>query len=106
MKFKSSLLFIALNLALCFIFASSAFTSAHAEKEKQISNQFKNKWAVLVGVENFKEKRLNKGIRLDDAAVELKDMLVDKYNFDAEGVFLLTNEEATRGCVKGAIGEG
>lgn len=67
----------------------------------------KQKWAVVVGISNYQDRRLNNTFANDKAARDFFSYLVDeKYGrFAKDHVKLLTNEEATRRGIANAIGD-
>lgn len=65
-----------------------------------------DKWAVVIGINEFAEKSLNNNLGMDRAARDFFAYLVDpRYGrFDRDHVRLLTNDEATRQNILSATG--
>ena len=67
----------------------------------------KNKWAVVIGIDKFVEKPLNNGLKMDKAAQDFYDYLVDPKagRFDRDHVRLLANQNATRQGILNTLGD-
>ncbi len=67
----------------------------------------KNKWAVVIGIDKFVEKPLNNGLKMDKAAQDFYDYLVDPKagRFDKDHVKFLANQNATRQGILNALGD-
>ena len=67
----------------------------------------KNKWAVVIGIEKFVEKPLNNGLKMDKAAQDFYDYLVDPKagRFERDHVRFLTDQAATRQGILNALGD-
>lgn len=66
----------------------------------------KQKWAVVVGVGRFKERRLDSNVRPDEAATAFRQYLIDPHGgrFDPNHVKVLLNDEATQQYILSAVG--
>lgn len=67
----------------------------------------KNKWAVVIGIDKFVEKPLNNGLKMDKAAQDFYDYLVDPKagRFEKDHVRILTNQNASRQGILNALGD-
>lgn len=104
MKSTQNVCFLLLTV-LSFMFCSSLPLPSYAVSEKK-TPQYKNKWALIVGVDSFQEAKINKDIKLDIAASDFKDVLIDKYNFKEESVLFIQNTEAARDAISASLGKG
>lgn len=80
-------------------------TSSTAKKSEQLDRPVRDKWAVIVGVSQFKDPTIP---TLRYSAKDAKDFynyLVTKANFKPDHVRLLTNEKATRERIITEIGD-
>lgn len=66
----------------------------------------KQKWAVVVGVGRFRERRLDGAERPDEAAMAFQRYLIDPHagRFDEHHVKVLLNEQATQKQILAAVG--
>lgn len=64
----------------------------------------KDKWAVIIGINNFKDPTIPQLQFPAKDASDFADFLVQKGNFARDHVLLLTNENATRDNIRDAIG--
>lgn len=62
------------------------------------------KWALVIGISNFKDSSINLKFAAKDAT-DFKNFLVNKENFKADHVKLLTDESATRENIIGLMGD-
>jgi tetratricopeptide (TPR) repeat protein len=67
----------------------------------------KRKWAVVIGIDKFSERRLNIEKKQDDAALEFAAYLEDPHGgrFEKNHVKVLTNFEATQRNIAAALGK-
>lgn len=63
-----------------------------------------DKWALVVGISNFKDSSINLKYAAKDAT-DFKNFLVSKANFKNDHVKLLTDEKATRENIVGLLGD-
>lgn len=75
---------------------------------KPTNNPIKQKWAVVIGVSKFKEKRLDDSgseVGMDKSAQQFYDYLVDPHGgrFQPDHVKLLVNSQATRQNIVSAL---
>lgn len=73
--------------------------------ESNSSRPIKDKWAVIIGVDRFQDKRIP---TLRFSAKDARDFakfLVEKANFKEDHVILLLNENATRHNIYSALGD-
>jgi tetratricopeptide (TPR) repeat protein len=63
-----------------------------------------DKWALVVGISNFKDSSINLKYAAKDAT-DFKNFLVSKANFKNDRVKLLTDEQATRENILGLLGD-
>lgn len=120
---KSLLAIVSIAIVLC-----QSVTTAHAQSAKSApgpvpgvqwttvqdlnpnapptNSPIKQKWAVVVGVGRFKERRLNNADRPDEAAALFRQYLVDPHGgrFDANHMKVLINDEATQQDIMSAVG--
>lgn len=64
----------------------------------------KDKWALVVGISDFQDPSLNLQYAAKDAT-DFANFLVKEANFQQDHVKLLTNEQATRDNIVGALGD-
>ncbi len=74
---------------------------------KAVNRPVRQKWAVLVGISKFQDKRLDSPIEYNKAARNFYDFLVDpKYGrFRPDHVRLLTDEKASKQSINNSFGE-
>ncbi len=77
---------------------------ADEAKSSQVNAAVADKWAVVVGVSQFADKSINLKYAAKDAG-DFRDFLVNKCNFAADHVKLLTNELATKENVLDLLGD-
>jgi tetratricopeptide (TPR) repeat protein len=63
-----------------------------------------DKWALVVGISTFKDSSINLKYAAKDAT-DFKNFLINKENFKADHVKLLTDESASRENIIGLLGE-
>ncbi len=64
-----------------------------------LNTPVRNKFALIIGVGQFKDATIPKLRYADKDAVEMRDMLVQNYGFKPENIKLLTNAQATKAAV-------
>lgn len=75
--------------------ASNALSDARGAKFP-LSSPVREKFALIVGIGNFKDTTIPKLRYSAKDAIEMKDMLVQNYGFKSENVKLLTDASATK----------
>ncbi|MBU6455852.1 MAG: tetratricopeptide repeat protein, partial [Cyanobacteria bacterium REEB67] len=78
-----------------------AATLAGSTKDKTIAD----KWALVVGISNFKDPSINLKYAAKDAT-DFKNFLVTQENFAADHVLLLTDAKATKNGIISQLGDG
>ncbi|MDR3616207.1 MAG: tetratricopeptide repeat protein [Candidatus Obscuribacterales bacterium] len=78
-----------------------------APQKRAENRPVKNKWAVVIGIDKFVEAPLNNGLRMDKAAEDFYQYLVDPKagRFEKDHVRLLTNQAATRSSIVSTLGD-
>jgi tetratricopeptide (TPR) repeat protein len=64
----------------------------------------KNKWALVIGISNFKDPKINLQYAAKDAT-DLRNYLVSEAHFAADHVQLLTDKQATRENIVAMLGD-
>lgn len=65
----------------------------------------RDKWAVVIGIDKFKDKRIPSLQYSAKDARDFADFLIKEGNFAPDHVLLLTNEEATENAIQRAVGD-
>ncbi|MDP3509062.1 MAG: caspase family protein [Candidatus Melainabacteria bacterium] len=65
----------------------------------------RDKWAVVIGIDKFKDKRIPSLQYSSKDARDFADFLVKEGNFAPDHILLLTNEEATENAIQRAVGD-
>ncbi len=65
----------------------------------------RDKWAVVIGIDKFKDKRIPSLQYASKDARDFAAYLIKECNFAADHVLLLTNEEATENAIQRAVGD-
>ncbi|MDP3509052.1 MAG: caspase family protein [Candidatus Melainabacteria bacterium] len=73
--------------------------------EKPEIRPIMDKWAVIIGIDKFQNNSIPKLQYPSKDARDFAKFLVEKGNFAADHVLLLTNEQATLGKIKEVIGD-
>lgn len=73
-------------------------------QEKAADRPVRNKWALAIGISNFKDPSINLKYAAKDAT-DFSNFLVAKQHFKADNVKLLTNEQATRQSIIEMLGD-
>jgi tetratricopeptide (TPR) repeat protein len=68
-----------------------------------LNRPFRDKWAVVIGISNFEDPRLNLQYAAKDAR-DFRNFLVNESNFQADHIKLLIDSEATRDNIIGSLG--
>jgi tetratricopeptide (TPR) repeat protein len=89
--------------------AGAGVGAAPAEKAEdgpmEITNRpVRDKWALIIGISNFQDPKLNLKYPAKDAQ-DFYDYLLKEGNFAADHVKLLTNEKATRANILSELGD-
>ncbi len=102
-------------LLIFLLFASQAFAAETARphpagqpgtaRATVRDRPIRDKWAVVIGIDHFKDKRIPKLSYPAKDAADFADFLVSKGNFARDHVLLLTNEKATVTTIKRVIGD-
>lgn len=71
----------------------------------KLSKPLANKWAVVIGISNFRDSSINLKYGAKDAK-DFANFLVSEQNFKPESVKLLIDENANRQNIADALGEG
>ncbi len=69
------------------------------------SKPIRDKWAVVIGIDKFKDKRIPSLQYSSKDARDFADFLIKEGNFAPDHVLLLTNEEATENAIQRAVGD-
>jgi TPR repeat protein len=72
--------------------------------EEQANRPIGDKWAVIIGIDTFKDSSIPHLQFPSKDAADFADFLIHKGNFALDHVLLLTNERATRDNIRDAIG--
>lgn len=72
--------------------------------EEQANRPIRDKWAVVIGIDTFKDSSISYLQFPAKDAADFADFLIHKGNFAQDHVLLLTNEWATRDNIRDAIG--
>ena len=83
-------------IGVVFIFSQSLFSQ---------SMTYDNRWAVVVGINDYKNDNIPDLNYAVSDAEDIKSMLVDFYGFDPQNITTLLNEEATERNIKKEISE-
>ncbi|MGD9680535.1 MAG: tetratricopeptide repeat protein [Candidatus Obscuribacterales bacterium] len=87
----------------------SGIRASQAKKpvaEAPAPTSFAHKWGLVIGIGSFASGKLRTASRLDEAASQLHDSLVQAAHFDQDHVLVLANEEAGRQSILDALGKG
>ena len=69
-------------------------TSFTAENSRFLADLYKDSWAVIIGINDYEHMpKLNYAV---NDAVDVKEMLISKYNFKENNIKLILNEEASK----------
>ncbi len=78
---------------------------ASAQEESSLDRPIRDKWAVVIGIDKFKDKRIPTLHYSSDDARDFAQFLVTEGNFDKSHVLTLINEEATENNIQKVIGD-
>jgi uncharacterized caspase-like protein len=99
---------------------SSSKSTANASAQKIVTPQsqpvskialpaankpIRDKWAVVIGIDKFKDKRIPSLQYSSKDARDFADFLIKEGNFAPDHILLLTNEEATENAIQRAVGD-
>src|SRR5690606_16007295 len=73
--------------------------------ESRAGRPIKDKWAVIVGIDRFKDKRIPSLRFSAKDARDFAKFLVEKANFKKDHVLLLLNENASRDNILRSLGD-
>jgi uncharacterized caspase-like protein len=65
----------------------------------------RDKWAVVIGIDRFKDKRIPQLQYASKDARDFADFLIREGNFARDHILLLTNEQATENNIKRVVGD-
>ena len=94
-------------LRLCIVMLATLSTSSHCvcqAEEDLASTPVKDKWALIVGISEFKNSSLNLKYAAKDAE-DFKNFLVKECHFAEDHVKLLQNQNATKNKILDLIGD-
>ncbi|ABF39292.1 polysaccharide deacetylase [Candidatus Koribacter versatilis Ellin345] len=74
-----------------------------ASEPPPVQSMYHDSWAAVIGIDDYKNWPKLRYAANDATAV--RDVLVDKYKFKPDHVFLLTNEQATRQNILSLLGD-
>lgn len=86
------------------VVASRTMNEPAQTSGEAMTRPVKDKWAVVVGISNFKDPTLNLKYAAKDA-VDFRNYLVNEANFKPDHVKLLLDGEATRDNIVATLGE-
>lgn len=84
--------------------ARSGSDALKATDQKPTVRPITDKWAVLIGIDRFKDTRIPPLEFASKDAIDFAKFLVEKGQFAKDHVLVLTNENATRDKIRDAIG--
>ena len=93
-----------LSLAVATFFAVHSQSALAQSTSEIISTPVKDKWALVIGISEFKNNSLNLKYAAKDAG-DFKDFLISKCHFAPDHVKLLTNQSASRNKILDLIGD-
>jgi hypothetical protein len=82
----------------------TAVSESGSKSGAEINKPIKDKWAVVIGVSNFKDSSINLRFAAKDAR-DFAEYLTTQGNFQKDHVLLLTDEKATRENILTALGD-
>ena len=69
-------------------------TGFTAENSRFLADLYSDSWAVIIGINDYKHMpKLNYAV---NDAVDIKEMLISKYNFKADHIKMILNDEASK----------
>ncbi|MBI1269041.1 tetratricopeptide repeat protein [bacterium] len=80
-------------------------TEKELSLEKIGTGAYARKWAVVIGLHRFDESRLGSNLKLDQSALDLARLLVEKASFEKESVLELTDAAASRDAILQSLGD-
>jgi len=81
------------------------YTSVMLQENAARDRSITNKWAIVVGISNFKDSSINLKYAAKDAT-DFRNFLVSQENFPGDHVQLLTDSHATKDNIMSKLGEG
>ncbi len=82
----------------------SQTTSTASHSPVQSETSIRDKWALIVGISNFKNPSYNLKFAAKDA-IDFRNFLVNEANFAPDHVKLLIDQQATEKAIKSAFGD-
>lgn len=96
--------YLRFQLLTFFLLLLSAPAQAVDAPAPVVNKPIKDKWALVIGISNFADPKLNLKFAAKDAA-DFRDYLVKQANFAPDHVRLLTNEQATSSRILDQLGD-
>ncbi len=81
------------------------YTTAALSTTSQNDRPVADKWAIVIGISNFKDPSINLKYAAKDAT-DFRNVLISQENFQPDHVQLLTDENATKDKIISKLGEG
>ncbi len=85
--------------------AAQKYAAATLAPNAAIDKTIADKWAIVIGISNFKDSSINLKYAAKDAT-DFRNFLVAKENFKPDHVLLLTDADATKAQIISKLGEG
>lgn len=85
--------------------AAQKYAAATLAPNAGIDKSIADKWAVVIGISNFKDSSINLKYAAKDAT-DFRNFLVTKENFKPDHVVLLTDADATKAKIISKLGDG
>ena len=85
--------------------AAQKYTSITIHDDAARDRSVSNKWAIVIGVSNFKDSSINLKYAAKDAT-DFRNFLVTQENFPADHVQLITDADATKANIMSKLGDG
>ncbi|CAN5325472.1 hypothetical protein BH11CYA1_BH11CYA1_21150 [soil metagenome] len=85
--------------------AALNYAAATLAPSATIDKSIADKWAIVVGISNFKDPSINLKYAAKDAT-DFRNFLIAKENFKADHVLLLTDADATKAKIISKLGDG
>ena len=85
--------------------AALNYAAATLAPSAAIDKSIADKWAIVVGISNFKDPSINLKYAAKDAT-DFRNFLITKENFKADHVLLLTDADATKAKIISKLGDG
>lgn len=88
-----------------FCFIGFCCISVSAEESEAIDRPIEDKWALVIGIDKFQDKRIQQLSYSAKDARDFADFLATKGNFARDHIKLLTNEKATYQAIRESLGD-